>query len=543
MKLIEKMTLDEKKGQLYVIGINGTEVNDYIREVIIEWKVGGVVFSIRNMENPFQVREFIQGMQRLSMKENDIPLIIAINQEGGDRTTFLESLSRNPGNMAIGATHNPRWAYEVARLIGMELRALGFNMMFTPDLDINIDATNPGCGIRSFGDQPELVAAMGEQYIKGQINSEIASTAKHFPGKGDSNIDAHYDLPDIPHSIDRLEKVELVPFKKAVQTDVAAMMTSHVRYSAIDKNAIGTFSRTINTELAREKCDFNNVIITDAFGMKGLTNYYSMGESAVQVILAGGDMILKRHGRTSHLEILNALRNAIRENRIFDERLNLSLQRIFALKKRYCSAKLPEIDVALWNKDNIKKLETLCENSVTLLRNEEKLLPLKLEPHIKVLLVMPDTMANASLDGIPGDRSGNIIRGLLSDIFTYSIDKFDKIDYRINPYSEEISAVVDKAKNYDLLILGTHRSNIRPAQGDLVKKIFALNKKVIWIALNTPYDLLDYPQAKTFICTYGDRLLQLKALCRIIAGKIIPKGKLPVSIPRLHKFGEGITSW
>jgi len=168
---------------------------------------------------------------------------------------------------------------------------------------------------------------------------------------------------------------------------------------------------------------------------------------------------------------------------------------------------------------------------------------LKLEPHIKVLLIMPDTMANASLDGIPGDRSGNIIRGLLSDIFTYSIDKFDKIDYRINPYSEEISAVVDRAKNYDLLIFGTHRSNIRPYQGDLVKKLFALNKKVIWIALNTPYDLLDYPQAKTFICTYGDRLPQLKALCHLITGDIVPRGRLPVSIPRLHKFGEGITSW
>jgi beta-N-acetylhexosaminidase len=543
MKAIKAMTAEEKAGQLFVTGINGTEMTDYIREVITEWKVSGLVFSIRNMENPFQVRDLISNMQKLALKENGIPLIITINQEGGDRTTFLESLSRNPGNMAVGATHNPAWAYKVAKMIGTELKSLGFNMMFTPDLDINIDAFNPGCGIRSFGDRPELVAAMAEQYIKGQIDAKIASTAKHFPGKGDSNIDAHFDLPDIPHSMERLDQVELVPFKKAVEENTAAIMTSHVRYSAIDKDAIGTFSKVINTDLARIKLNFNNVIITDAFGMKGLTNYYPMGESAVQVILAGGDMILKRHGRNSHLEILNALRKAIKDGRISEERVNQSLERILTLKKQYCSNKIPRVKVSLWNNENIKKLESMCEDSVTLLRNDEHLLPLKLKSDMKVLLIMPDTLANASLDGIPGDRSCNIIRGLLSDIFTYSIDKFDEVLYRIKPYSEEIKEVINKVKNYDLLIFGTHRSNIRSKQVELVKAVFNTGKKTIWIALNTPYDLLDFPDAKTYICTYGDRLPQLKALCRIIAGTITPKGRLPVSIPGLHKFGEGMTDW
>ena len=253
--------------------------------------------------------------------------------------------------------------------------------------------------------------------------------------------------------------------------------------------------------------------------------------------------LLKSFWFKTHLEVLDALRKAIQEGRISDERVNKSLERIFELKQRYCMNELEDIDTALWNRENIETLESLCENSVTLLKNEEGLLPLKLNHDKKVLLIMPDTLENASLDGIPGDRSGNLIRGFLSDKYTYFIDKIDEVDFRINPYSEEVDSVVGKASQYDLLILGTHRSNIRLAQGEMVKKIFQLEKDIIWIALNTPYDLLNYPQAKTYLCTYGDRLPQLKALCRLIAGEIVPKGRLPVTIPGLFEFGEGITAW
>ncbi|UCH09437.1 MAG: hypothetical protein JSU61_09385, partial [Fidelibacterota bacterium] len=151
--------------------------------------------------------------------------------------------------------------------------------------------------------------------------------------------------------------------------------------------------------------------------------------------------------------------------------------------------------------------------------------------------------ANASLDGITGDPAGYIIRGILSDKYSYSSDGFDIVYYGLSPYAEEAEMVVTKAREYDVLILASHRSNMLPPQGVLVERLMQLEKRTIWIALNTPYDLYTYPDAKTYICTYGDRLPQLKALCRIMVGEIAPAGRLPVDIPALHKRGEGITAW
>ena len=543
MKSIEKMTLEEKAGQLYVIGFNGTRMNDYLREIITEWKIGGLVFSIRNVENPMQVSELIQEMQELAVNENDIPLIITINQEGGDRTCFLESLSRNPGSMAIGATHKPEWAYEVAHLVGTELKALGFNMLYMPVLDLAGLVDNSVLGIRSFGSDPQVVAEMGWQFIKGLVEAGIASTAKHFPGAGGSAKDAHFELPHIHKTLEELEQVDLVPFKRAIRAGVAALMTSHVSYPVIDKEAIGTFSQVINTHLARVKLGFNGVITTDAFGMKGLTDYFSPEESAVKAILAGADMILKRHGRVANFSNLRALRNALRGGQITHERVDVSLRRIFALKQKYCLTTQTNLPTVMWNTAHIRKLEAMGEDSVTLVRNGERLLPLKLNQQMRSLLIMPNLLSNASLDGMMGDNAGYIIRGILSEKYSYSTDGLDLIHFGLDPYPDEVAEIVDKARTYDLLILGSHRSNVHSRQGEMLRKILSLNKKVLWIALNTPYDLLDYPDAKTYVCTYGDRLPQLKGLCRLIAGEIFPAGRLPVGIPGLHDQGYSLTSW
>jgi beta-N-acetylhexosaminidase len=542
MKPIKELTKDEKAGQLFLIGFNGTRMNDYLREIITEWKIGGIVFSIRNVENPFQVRDLISEAQELAMKEVGIPLIVTINQEGGDRTCFLESLSRNPGNMAIGATHDPQWAYTTARLVGTELRALGFNMLYMPVLDYSNLQKNTALGIRSFGDDPQEVAAMGVQFIKGLHDAGLASTAKHFPGAGGSEIDAHFALPTIKRSLAELEEFELVPFKRAIEAGVSAMMTCHCLFPELDPDFIATLSKTITTDLARKKLGFKGVITSDAFGMHGLIDHYSSREAAVRAIQAGADMILKRHGRTANLTVLESLREALSTDAISNERVDESLERVFTLKQKFCFSEQPDISTVIWNKEHMESLEEMGEESVTLLRNEEGLIPLKLDLQSRILMIMPDLLANASLDGITGDPAGYIIRGILSDMYSYQTDGFDIIYYGLSPYNEETRRVIEKAREYDVLILASHRSNMLPAQEEMVNQLFKLGKRTIWIALNTPYDIQSYPKAQTYICTYGDRLPQLQALCRIIAGEIAPKGRLPVEIPGLHKRGEGITS-
>ncbi|UCD39059.1 MAG: glycoside hydrolase family 3 C-terminal domain-containing protein [Fidelibacterota bacterium] len=543
MKPITEMTLEEKAGQLYIIGFNGIRMNDYLREIITDWKIGGIVFSVRNVENPFQVRELISEAQELAIKASGIPLIITINQEGGDRTCFLESLTRNPGSMAIGASGDPNWAYTVAQVVGTELKALGFNTLYMPVLDFSNMQKNAVLGIRSFGDDPEMVAEMGRRYIEGLDEAGLAATAKHFPGAGDSELDAHFETPVIDRTLEELEGFELIPFKAAIEAGVPMMMTCHCMFPNIDSNAIATVSDIMISKVAREKLGYDGIITSDAFGMHGLIDNYSPREAAVRAILAGADMILKRHGRAANYAILDALREALKSGRITEERVDISLKRILALKQKYCYGEQPDISTVIWNGEHIRKLEAMGEESVTLLRNEEGLLPLKLDLSTKVLMIMPDMLANASLDGITGDPAGYIIRGILSDKYSYSTDGFDMVYYGLSPYAEETEKVIQKADAYDILILASHRSNMLPTQGRLVERLFQSGKRVIWIALNTPYDIYSYPDAKTYICSYGDRLPQLKALGRIIAGEISPKGRLPVNIPGLHERGEGITGW
>jgi beta-N-acetylhexosaminidase len=540
---ISDLTSEEKAGQLFVIGFNGTSMNNYIKEIITKWKIGGVVFSIRNVENTIQVKELIGEMQDLAMQEIGIPLTVTINQEGGDRTCFLESLSHNPGNMAIGATHNPHWAYEVAKLVGTELRALGFNMLYMPVLDFSIVPEKEVLGIRSFGDETELVSNMGVNYIRGLNEAGLASTGKHFPGGGASEKDAHFELPFIDKSLDEMESYELKPFRKAVEAGVSSIMIAHIDYRKLDNGIIATMSEKIINGILRERLGFDGIVTSDAFGMHGLIDHADPREACVKAILAGGDVILKRHGREANLTILQSLIAAVKSGKISNQRVDGSLKRILSVKNKFCGGPQPEISEAIWNKKHISTLESMGKESVTLLRNSENLLPLKIDQQTRVLLIMPDMIANASLDGTFGDQAGYIIRSILSEKFSYSTDGIDLIHYGLKPYEKEIESVINKAGTYDVLILGSHRSHLRPGQAEMIKNLFKLKKKIIWVALNIPYDLLVYPEATTYICTYSERLPQLKALCNIISGEISPKGKLPVRLKDLHNFCDGITGF
>ena len=321
-------------------------------------------------------------------------------------------------------------------------------------------------------------------------------------------------------------------------------MTSHTRFPAIDPDALTTFSERMISDLARGRLGFDGVITSDAFGMKGLVNFFDPEFAAVKVFQAGADTILKRHGRKANFSNVAALRNALEIGEINEARIDESVRRIFALKGSYCVPDTQhDIEDALWNRKHINLLEELGKNSVTLVKNEDHLLPLKLENREKVLLVMPDMLANASLDGTTGDMAGYIIRGLLSESYAYDVDGFDLVHYGLNPYREEVASILERARDYDILILGGHRANVRERQAGMIQQLYALDKPTIFVALNSPYDLQIYPEATTHICTFGERLPQLKALCGIISGQITPAGRLPVNIADLQQFGDGITTW
>ncbi|HBT16186.1 MAG TPA: glycoside hydrolase, partial [Firmicutes bacterium] len=263
-KLLSEMSLEEKVGQLLLIGFEGRRPNREVAEFIKEGKVGGVVLLSRNAEEAGEAADLICVLQKLATAgSHALPLFIAVDQEGGSVVRLTEGVTVFPSNMALGATGCSDYALLAAEAVGGELASLGVNMNFAPVLDVNNNPRNPVIGIRSFGEDPELVAEFGKMAIKGYQNRGVATVAKHFPGHGDTAFDSHLTMPRVPYTMERLFQLELVPFQAAIACGVDCIMTAHLAFPAIEANPglPATLSETVLTGLLRQKMGFDGLII------------------------------------------------------------------------------------------------------------------------------------------------------------------------------------------------------------------------------------------------------------------------------------------
>ena len=297
-----------------------------IEELIRNYHVGGIVLFDRHAPSLRQTMELIEQARQAS---GNIPPLIAVDQEGG-RVARLKFATPIP-SAAILASFGPQTMEEIAQLMGEELAVLGFNVNFAPVMDVHTDPANPVIGDRSFGSDPMTVSALGSAYITGLHKAGIAGTAKHFPGHGDTRSDSHYQLPIVNQPRERLETVELVPFRAAIAADVDMIMSAHVHYPALDPEAglPATLSRTILTGLLREGLGYTGIIVTDAMNMKAIADTLPAGPAALTAFLAGADIILMPDDFVAAYEAILA---AVRSGRISPARLDASLHRILTLK-------------------------------------------------------------------------------------------------------------------------------------------------------------------------------------------------------------------
>jgi len=332
------MTLREKIGQMLLFGWSGDTpdesrtVNAHAAALVDEFAVGGVVLMGRNIGPPAQTRGTIAELQARAKAKGLPPLFVAVDQEGG-RVQRLgpPHYPAHPAARAVGETGDPAQARTVARQIGEGLRDLGFNWNFAPVLDVNNNPRNPVIGDRAYGDDPALVAAMGAQAVRGfQEDAGILACGKHFPGHGDTDTDSHYALPRIAHNRARLDAVELVPFRAALEAGLAAVMTSHILFPALDAHRPATLSPAILTGLLRGELGFDGLIITDDLEMKGVADGWGSAEAAVRAVQAGADMLLCCHTRETQRAIQQALIQAVQAGRLSEARIDESLARIAA---------------------------------------------------------------------------------------------------------------------------------------------------------------------------------------------------------------------
>jgi len=331
-ELISTFSLEEKVGQLLVVGFTGSEMNDSLRKFIAEGKFSGFILFKGNIESVEGAKNLLKALRSLYPKER--PPILAIDEEGGRVTQINHLVSAAPAAATIGRTRNPRFAFFHARDTAQKLKWLGMNVVFAPVLDINDEPSNPVIGDRAFGTDVDLVTSLGICAMKGFSDPGIVSTVKHFPGHGSSKADSHVVLPVIDHSAERWYTFELVPFRTAIEAGVRMIMTAHIACPSLTGRADlpATFSPEIMKRILREELKFNGVLITDAMEMAAATDYMAAGAGPEEAILAGCDVLLFAHGREPVHKAKKALLKALKEGRLTEARVDESLRRILALR-------------------------------------------------------------------------------------------------------------------------------------------------------------------------------------------------------------------
>ncbi|MEC0154763.1 beta-N-acetylhexosaminidase, partial [Paenibacillus macerans] len=328
------LTLEQKVGQLFICGFHGTTPDEHIRTLIRQYHIGGVVYFRRNIESAAQLAGLSRCLQAINREASQVPLFISIDQEGGMVARLdHEGMSRIPGNMALGAANDPKLAEQVAALAAREMALLGINFNFAPCVDVNNNPANPVIGVRSFGEDPQLVARHATAAIRGYRSQGVIATAKHFPGHGDTDADSHLGLAVVPHGKERLREVELVPFRRAIAAEVDAIMTAHVIFPAFEPDEIpATLSRRVLTELLREELGYRGLIVTDCLEMQAISRHFGVAEGAVRAIAAGADLILVSHTMTEQIAAIRQVCAAVRSGRLSEERIDAAAARILALK-------------------------------------------------------------------------------------------------------------------------------------------------------------------------------------------------------------------
>ncbi|WP_346928510.1 glycoside hydrolase family 3 N-terminal domain-containing protein [Clostridium sp.] len=328
---IDAMSLEEKVGQMFIVGFDGYDVDDNIINLIKSKKVGGIILFSKNINTVNQTKKLIGSLNELNSK-NKFKLFISVDEEGGIVSRIPKEIGQFESAWDVGVTGDLNYAFEHGKAIGETIKSLGFNLDFAPVLDVNSNPNNPVIGIRAFSDDPEIVKKMGTEVYKGLRSTGILGVGKHFPGHGDTNVDSHVGVPVINKSIEELKNLELIPFKYAIDNGLDMIMVSHLYLPQLDKTYVASVSKNIVTKLLREDLGFNGVIVTDDMIMEGVKGKYPTNESAVKAIEAGDDLIIVSAGIHDQNSAIDGVMEAVRNGIISEKRINESVYRILKIK-------------------------------------------------------------------------------------------------------------------------------------------------------------------------------------------------------------------
>ncbi len=535
---LKSLTLREKIGQMVVVGMSGEFTNTtsekfaVLRRHIEENKLGGFIIS-RGEANSIAAQT--NELQKISK----VPLFFAADYERGLRMQ-LRTGTPFTTNMGVGAAGDVQAAYRQGKIIAEEMRAIGVNWLFAPVADINNNPDNPVINIRSFGANPEKVGEFASALAKGVRDGGALATLKHFPGHGDTATDSHIGLAKISANKTQLEAVELVPFRAAISGGVDSVMTAHLAVPNVTGDDVpSTLNPKISNDILRNELGFKGIITTDSMEMGAIKKNYSDEKSAVLAVKAGADVVLLPNDAKKAIDTIEA---AVKNGELSEARIDESVRRLLSAKYRLGLADNRFVDLAKVNQtvekpENVREANATAEKSITLLRNQNEMLPMTIDKANKTLFVV----IAADDDAVEGIALIPEIQKRASKAKTVRLDPRSTV--------EEYKKVLDDAANFDAIVLApfVKRAALKGTvalpenQTNFVKQIIALKKPVAVIAFGSPYLIRQFPEVQNYVVTYAIEEVAQNAAARTIFGEVPFSGKLPVGVPGIFEIGVGIT--
>ena len=548
---LARMTPREKAAQMVWPQLYGDYMPDddptwrRLSGYITEQKVGGLIMSIGS---PLEIAAKLNALQKLS----DLPLLVGADLETGagfrarggyflPNGIYLGGSTVFPAEMAIGATGDTSFAYEQGRVTALEGRALGIHIGFSPVLDVNNNPANPVINTRAFGEDPRAVARFGVAFIHGMQANGMIATGKHFPGHGDTGVNSHLALPVVQASRARLDSVELVPFRAAIDAGVGSMMTFHGSMPALDSSGVpGTLSHAVLTGLLRDEMDFDGLVITDAMDMKGVVDMFGPREAAIRAVAAGADVLLMPHDVAGAID---AVVEGLQAGRYDEARLDESARRILVAKHNLGLAhrRVVDLDSArtiVGDSAHEAVARLAAEKSITLVKDSLQQLPLsRLARGARILSVTysrrSDLGAGATFDGE--------LRGSFPALRSEFVDANDPA-----PDFDRLLAAADSA---DVVVVGSYVSHSSSATSvsapqafvDFLEELRRRERHPIVVAFGNPYFLQQIPDIGSYVVAWGGFPVSQRAAARALLGIAPITGKLPIGIPPLAQLGAGKT--
>ncbi|WP_088163244.1 glycoside hydrolase family 3 protein [Sphingobacterium sp. G1-14] len=523
------LTPKEKVAQLFLVRAHtnlGQKYIDSVAQVIQDEHLGGLVVF---QGGPVRHVDMFNRYQSLSK----VPLMMTFDGEWGLGMRMPDSTLSFPYQMTLGAVQDNQLIYRMGREVALDFQRIGMHFNFAPDVDINNNPKNPVIGIRSFGDNKYNVTQKAKAYMDGMVDGGILASIKHFPGHGDTDVDSHYDLPQLPFDKKRLDTLEMYPFKELIKAGAPAVMVAHMNIPSLDDtpNMPSSISKKVVTDLLRNELGFKGLAVTDAMDMKGVKKFFPNGEADVQAIIAGHDLLEVSENSKRAIDLIL---KAIEEGRIAQADIDARVKRVLAAKlwlglDKYQATAPQNLYNDLHRASAVQLIDELSNAAITALNSTEKIKSFKKD--------LPTAIINI---GITANQTfqNELASALTNETQYFVTDSMSK---------DDIKRITKEIKKNKQFIIAVHDTRLRPRPTMVLNKdvqslMKKFAKKSILTLFTNAYALDGFEatkKAKTILLAYQNDAFMQKAAVKTILGQNTPKGKLPVTINKKFKYGQG----